>query len=30
MLLDRMLLDRHHRQSGDQALLFPESDGVRF
>jgi hypothetical protein len=30
MLLDHLLLDRHHRQSGDQALLFPQSDGVRF
>jgi hypothetical protein len=30
VLLDRMLLDRHHKQSGDQALLFPQSDGVSF
>jgi hypothetical protein len=30
ILLDRLLLDRHHRQSGDQSLLFPQSDGVSF
>ena len=30
ILLDRMLLDRHRRQQGDQALLFPQSDGVTF
>jgi hypothetical protein len=30
ILLDRLLLDRQHRQSGDQSLLFPQSDGVSF
>jgi hypothetical protein len=30
VLLDRFLLVRHERQSDDQGLLFPQSDGVRF